>query len=198
MYILNLNTLIYLHELGDLAKSNLEIHFPAILSRIPLAEANLVIHIPAILSRMPLVEANLVIHILTILSWMSLAETNLVNHYTLFTLNTTFIVTTFTRRILNCKGANRRKPCTCFACLTTSPNRRSNPGCSSWIIRKFLVMIPSSRYYRESIFIHYSYVTFYVCSFPHINIHTYITYIFRVSISICKCSYNSSLLYPSI
>jgi hypothetical protein len=33
-------------------------------------------------------------------------------------------------------------------------------------------MIPSSRYYKESIFIHYSYVTFYVCSFPLINIHT--------------------------
>jgi len=61
---------------------------------------------------------------------------------------------------------------TCFACLATSPNRRSNPGCSSWIIRKFFVMIPSSRYYKESIFIHYSCVTFYVCSFPHINIHT--------------------------
>jgi len=88
------------------------------------------------------------------------------------------------------------KSCTCFACLATSPNRRSNPGCSSWIIRKFLVMIPSSRHYRESIFIHYSYVTFYTCSFPHNNIHTYnIMYIFRVSISMCKCSYDSILLY---
>jgi hypothetical protein len=56
-----LNTLIYLHELGDLAKSNLEIHFPAILSQMPLAEANLVIHIPTILSRMPLAKANLII-----------------------------------------------------------------------------------------------------------------------------------------
>jgi len=60
LYILNLNTLIYLHELGDLAKYNLVIHFPAILSRMPLAKANLVIHIPTILSRMPLNEANLV------------------------------------------------------------------------------------------------------------------------------------------
>ena len=56
-------------------------------------------------------------------------------------------------------------------------------------------MIPSSRYYRKSIFIHYSYVTFYACSFPHNNIHTYIIYIFRVSISMYKCSYDSILLY---
>jgi hypothetical protein len=60
LHILNLNTLIYLHEPRDLAKSNLVIHFPAILSRLPLAEADLVIHLPAILSRMPLAEANLV------------------------------------------------------------------------------------------------------------------------------------------
>jgi hypothetical protein len=59
-------------------------------------------------------------------------------------------------------------------------------------------MIPSSRHYRESIFIHYSYVTFYTCSFPHNNIHTYIMYIFRVSISMCKCSYDSFLLYSYI
>jgi len=59
-------------------------------------------------------------------------------------------------------------------------------------------MIPSSRHYRESIFIHYSYVTFYTCSFPHNNIHTYIMYIFRVSISMCKCSYDSILLYSYI
>ena len=55
-----MNTLIYLHEPGDLAKSNLVIHFPAILSRMPLAEANIVNHLPAILSRIPLAEANLV------------------------------------------------------------------------------------------------------------------------------------------
>ena len=59
-------------------------------------------------------------------------------------------------------------------------------------------MIPSSRYYRKSIFIHYSYVTFYACSFPHNNIHTYIMYIFRVSISMCKCLYDSILLYSYI
>jgi hypothetical protein len=87
---------------------------------------------------------------------------------------------------------------TCFACLTTSLNRRSNPGCSSWILRKFLVMIPSSQHYRESIFIHYSYITFYTCSFPHNNIHTFIMYIFKVSISMCKCSYDSILLYSYI
>ena len=35
----------------------------------------------------------------------------------------------------------------------------------------------------------------YACSFPHNNIHTYIMYIFRVNISIYKCSYDSILLY---
>jgi hypothetical protein len=58
LYILNLNTLIYLHELGDLAKSNLVIHFSAILSRMPLAEAKLVIHLPIIISRMSLAECR--------------------------------------------------------------------------------------------------------------------------------------------
>jgi hypothetical protein len=42
LHVFNLNTLIYLLELGDLAKSNLIIHFPTILSRMPLAETNLV------------------------------------------------------------------------------------------------------------------------------------------------------------
>ena len=84
--ILNLNTLIYLNELGDIAKSNLVIHFLAILSQMPLAEANLVIHIPVILSQMPLTEANFVIHILSILSRMPLAEANLV-----FTLDFIYI-----------------------------------------------------------------------------------------------------------
>jgi hypothetical protein len=78
LYILYLNTLIYLHELGDLAKSNLVIHILAILSRMPLVEANLVIHISTILARMPLAEANLVFHIPAILSRMPLAEANLV------------------------------------------------------------------------------------------------------------------------
>jgi hypothetical protein len=35
----------------------------------------------------------------------------------------------------------------------------------------------------------------YACSFPHSNIHTYIMYIFRVSILMCKCSYDSIPLY---
>ena len=87
LYILNLNTLIYLHELGDLAKSNLVIHIPAILSRMPLAEANLVNHLLAILSWMPLAEANRVIHIPTILSRMPLAEANLVIHIPTFLLS---------------------------------------------------------------------------------------------------------------
>jgi hypothetical protein len=45
--------------------------------------------------------------------------------------------------------------------------------------------------YKESIFIHYTYVTFYACSFPHHNIHTHIMYIFRVSISTCKRPHDS-------
>jgi len=99
-------------------------------------------------------------------------------------------------KLYKCKKEGKSR--TCSACLVTSSNRRSNPGCSSWITRKFLVMIPSSRYYRESIFIHYSYVTFCACSFPYNNKHTYIMHIFKVSISLCKCSYDSILLYSYI
>jgi hypothetical protein len=79
LHILNLDTIIYLCELGDLAKSNLVNHLSAFLSRMPLAEGNLVNHLPAFLSRMPLAEANLVIHFPAILSWMPLVEGNLVN-----------------------------------------------------------------------------------------------------------------------
>jgi hypothetical protein len=49
--------------------------------------------------------------------------------------------------------------------------------------------------YKEFIFIHYTYVTFYACSFPHHNIHTHIKYIFRVSISTCKCPHDSVIIY---
>jgi len=178
MYILNLNTLIYLHEPGDLAKSNLVIHFPKILSRMPLAETNLVIRFPVFLLQMPLAEANIV----NTLDFIYIEHNIYCNciHQKNF-------------KLYKCKKEG--KSCTCSACLVTSPNRRSNPGCSSWITRKFLVMIPSSRYYRESILVHYSYFTFYVCSFPHNNKHTYIRHIFKVSISMWKCSYDSILLY---
>ena len=132
LHTLNLNTLIYLHEPGDLAKSNLVIHFPKILSRMPLAETNLVIRFPVFLLQMPLAEANIV-----------------------NTLDFIYI--------------EHNIYCNCI-----------------------------HRYYRESIFIHYSYVTFYACSFPHNNKHTYIRYIFKVSISMCKCSYDSILLYSYI
>jgi len=81
LHILNLDTLIYLRELGDLAKSNLETHFLVTLSWMPLAEANLVIHLSTILSRMPLAETNLVNHLPTFLSRMPLAEANLVIHF---------------------------------------------------------------------------------------------------------------------
>ena len=72
----HLYILIYLHKLGDLVRFNPVIHFPAILSRMPLAEANRVNHIPAILSWMPLAEANRVNHFPAILSRMPLAEAN--------------------------------------------------------------------------------------------------------------------------
>ena len=49
--------------------------------------------------------------------------------------------------------------------------------------------------YKESIFIHCTYVTFYACSFPHHNIHTHIMYIFKVSISMCKCPQDLILIY---
>jgi hypothetical protein len=139
----------------------------------PLAKANLVIHFPAILSRIPLVEANLVIHLPTILLWMPLAEANLVNTLDFIYIEHNIYFNCIHQKnfkLYKCK--KEEKSCTCSACLVTSPNRRSNPGCSSWITRKFLVMISLSRYYRESIFIHYSYVTFYACSFPHNNKHT--------------------------
>jgi hypothetical protein len=180
LHILNLKTLIYLHEPGDLAKSNLIIHFPVILSWMPLAEANLAIHISAILSRMSLAEANLAIHLPAILSRMPLAEANLVNTLDFIYIKHDIYYNCIHQKnfkLYKCKYEG--KSCTCSACLSTSPNRRSNPGYSSWITRKFFVMIPSSRYYRESIFIHYSYIAFYACSFPYNNIHTYIMYIFQ-------------------
>jgi hypothetical protein len=217
LHILNLNTLIHLLEPGDLAKSNLVIHFPAILSRMllaeanlvirfptilswmPLAEANIVIHVPAILSRMPLAEANLVINLPAILSRMPLAEANLVNMLDFIYIEHNIYCNCIHQKnfkLYKCKKEGKSR--TYSAYLVTSPNRRSNPGCSFWITRKFLVIIPSSWFYREFIFIHYSYVTFYAYSFPHNNKHTYIMYIFKVSIPMCKCSYDSILLYSYI
>jgi hypothetical protein len=97
-----------------------------------------------------------------------------------------FIIIAFTRRILNCINANRRENHTLASPvsrppLTEDPILVAPPESQGSF---FFVMILSSRYYREFIFIHYSYVTFYVCSFPHNNINTYIMYIFRVNISI--------------
>ena len=109
MHILNLKTFIYLQGPGDLAKSNLLIHLPTILSQMPVAEANLVIHLPTILSWMPLAEANLLIHFPAILSRMLLAEVNHVNTLDFIYIEHVFIVIAFTRRILTCISANRRK-----------------------------------------------------------------------------------------
>jgi hypothetical protein len=142
LYILNLNTLIYLHEPGDLAKSNLVIYFSAILSRMTLAEANLVIHFLAILSRMPLAEANLVIRFLAFLSWMPLVEVNLVIHLPTIlsrmplaeanlvnTLDFIYIehdiycncIHQKNFKLYKCKKEGKSR--TCSTCLVTSPNR---------------------------------------------------------------------------
>jgi hypothetical protein len=77
---------------------------------------------------------------------MPLAEANIVN-----TLDFIYI-----EHDIYCNGIHQKnfklhkckeegKSRTYSACLMTSPNRRSNRGRSSWITRKFLVIIPSSR-----------------------------------------------------
>jgi len=154
----------------------------------PLAEVNIVICLPTILSRMSLVEANLVIHLPAILSRMPLAEANLVNTLDFIYIEHNIYCNCIHHKnfkLYKCKKEGKSH--TCSACLVTSPNRRSNPGCSSWITRKFLVIVPSSRYYREFIFIHYSYVTSYACSFPQNNkhIYIYISCIFSKLVSQC-------------
>jgi len=75
----------------------------------PLAKANLVIHLPTILSRMPLAETNLVIHFLAILSRIPLAEANLVNMLDFIYIKHGVIVIAFTIKTLNCISVKGRE-----------------------------------------------------------------------------------------
>ena len=134
-----------------LAKANLVIHFPTILSRMPLAEADIVIHLLAIISGMPLAKGNLIIYFPAILSGMLLAKANLVIHFPAILsrmplaeanlVNTLdfiyikhgiycFCIHQKNIKLHKCKKKGKWR--TCSACLVASPSRRSNPGHSSW------------------------------------------------------------------
>jgi len=102
------------------------------------------------------------------------------------------IVIAFIKKTLNCisvKGRESHAPAlpVSWPPLTKDPilvtPLESQRSLWSWFLQ--------AKCYRQSIFIHYIYDTFYACSFSHHNIHTHIKYIFRVSISLCKCSHNS-------
>jgi hypothetical protein len=170
--------------------------FPGVPTRTSLAKVNLVIHLPAILSRMTLAKANLVIHLPAILSRMTLAEVNLVN-----TLDFIYIEHDIYCNCIHHKNFKLHK------C-----KEEGNHALASLVLwpppaeDTILVIPPESQRslwswslqaecYKESIVIHCTYVTFYACSFPHHNIHTHIMYIFRVSISMCKCPQDSVLIY---
>jgi len=123
---------------------------------------------------------------------MPLAEANLVNTLNFIYIEHDIIVIAFTRKTLNCISAKRREnhtpaPLVSWPSLTEDPIVVAPPESQgslwSWSLQ--------AECYKESIFIHYTYVTFYACSFPHHNIHTHIMYIFRVSISTCKRPHDS-------
>jgi len=108
----------------------------------------------------------------------------------------TFIVIAFTIKTLNSISAKRRENHTPAPPVSWPPPTEdpilvapleSQGSFWSWSLQV--------ECYREFIFIHYTYVTFYACSFPHHNIHTHIKYIFRVSISTCKCPHDSVIIY---
>jgi len=153
--------------------------FSGVPTLMSLAEAKLVIHFLAILSRMSLAEANLVIHFPTILLWTSLAKTNLVNMPYFIYIEHNIIVIAFIRKTLNCISVKGRgnhalappvswPPPTEDTILVASPE--SQRSLWSWFLQ--------AKCYRQSIFIHYTYNSYYACSFPHHNIHTHIKYIF--------------------
>jgi hypothetical protein len=90
-----------------------------------------------------------------------------------------FIVIAFIRKTLNCISVKGRgnhalappvswPPPTEDTILVASPE--SQRSLWSWFLQ--------AKCYRQSIFIHYTYNSYYVCSFPHHNIHTHIKYIF--------------------
>jgi hypothetical protein len=91
-----------------------------------------------------------------------------------------FIVIAFTRRTLNCISENRREnhapaPPVSWPPLTEDPILVAPPESQG----SFWLWFLQADYYRESIFIHYIYVTFYACSFSYNNIYIYI-YIYHV------------------
>jgi len=107
-----------------------------------------------------------------------------------------FIVIAFTIKTLNSISAKRRENHTPAPPVSWPPPTEdpilvtpleSQGSFWSWSLQV--------ECYKEFIFIHYTYVTFYACSFPHHNIHTHIKYIFRVSISTCKCPHDSVIIY---
>ena len=137
-----------------------------------LAEANLVIHFPAILSRMPLVEANLVIHIPTILLWKPLAKINLVNTPNFIYIEHNIIVIAFIRKTLNCISVKGRENHALALPISWPPPIKdpilialleSQRSLWSWFLQ--------AKCYRQLVFIHYTYNSFYAWSFPHHNIY---------------------------
>jgi len=141
---------------------------------------------------MSLAKANFEIHFPTILSRMSLVEANFVNTPQFIYIKHNIIVIAFIRKTLRCISVKEREnhapalpvswpPPTKDPILVAPP--KSQRSFWSWLLQ--------AKCYRQSIFIHYTYDTFYACLFSHHNIHTHIKYIFRVSISMCMCPHDS-------
>jgi len=136
------------------------------------AETNLVIHFPAILSPMPLAEANLVIYSPTILLWTSLAKANLVNTPYFIYIEHNIIVIAFIKKTLNCisvkgRGNHAPAPLVSWPPLIEDPIMIAPPESQRSLWSWFL----QAKCYKQSIFIHYTYNSFYACSFHHYNIH---------------------------
>jgi hypothetical protein len=126
------------------------------------AETNLVIHFSAILSRIPLAEANLVIHSPTLLLWTL---------YFIY-IEHNIIVIAFIKKTLNCISVNERgnhapAPSVSWPSLIENPIMVATPESQRNLWSWFL----QAKYYWQSIIIHYTYNSFYACSFHHHNIH---------------------------
>ena len=157
-----------------------------------LAEANLIIHFLAILSWMPLAEANLIIHFPTILSWMSLVESILINMPDFIYIEHNIIVVAFIIKILNCMSLKERENYALASPISWPPPIEDPiPVTPPESQRSLWSCFLQAKCYSKSIFIHYTYGTFHACSFSHHNIHIHIKYIFKVGISMCKCSHDS-------
>jgi len=165
----------------------------------PLVEANLVIHFPAILSRMPLAEANLVIHFLAILSRMPLAETNLVNTLDFIYIEHDIYCNCIHQKnfkLYKCKKRENHTPVppVSWPPLTEDPILVAPPESqgSFWLLflQADIIENPYSSitHMLLSMHVHFLIIT---------NIHISCIF-FKVSISMCKCSYDSILLYSYI